>query len=72
MKEFNKTRDKSGSSIKNRLDGGDSDLRAADRKRVAIVNSRANKEMDYCSHSECVNRFADSSKAKILVVRGAR
>jgi len=62
---------KSGSSIENRLDGGESDLMEADKKRVAVVNSRANKGMDNCSHGSCGNRFADRSKALELVVRAA-
>ncbi len=69
MREFRKVSNKSGSSIENRLDGGESDLRKADKKRVLVVNSRANKGMINCSHGGCENRFADSSLAPDLVVR---
>ena len=58
MREFRKASNKSGSSIENRLDGGELDLREVDKKRVAVVNSTENKGMDYCSHGECGNRFA--------------
>jgi len=71
VRDFRKTSKKSGSSIENRLDVGESDLREADKKRVAVVNSRANKALNYCSHGGCGNRFADSSKAPELIVGGA-
>ena len=68
MREFRKVSNKYCSSIENRLDGGESDLREVDKKRVLVVNSRANKGMIYCSHGGCGNRFADSSKAPELVL----
>jgi len=40
----------------------------ADKKRVAIVNSRANKGMVYCSDGGCGSRFAESSKANCIGV----
>ena len=49
---------------------GESNHREADKKRVAVVNTRADKGMDYCNHGGCGNRFTDSSKAPELVVRG--
>ena len=49
MRDFRKTSNKSGGSIENRPDGVESDLREADKKRVSVVNSRANKGMDKCS-----------------------
>jgi len=61
---------KSGSSIENRLDGRTSNFREANKKRVAVVNSGADKSMNYCSHGGCGNRFTYSSKAPELVVRG--
>jgi len=50
--------------------GKESNFRETDKKRVAIVNSGADKGMDYCSRGGCGNRFKDSSKAQELVVRG--
>jgi len=38
VREFRKPSNKSGNSIDNRLDGGESDLQEADTKRVAVVN----------------------------------
>ena len=46
VREFRKASNKSGSSIENRLNEGESDLREANKKRVAVVYSRANKGMD--------------------------
>ena len=70
MRKLRKASSKSGSSIENRLDGGESDLKEADKKRVAVVNSRADKGLDYCSHGGCGNRITDSSKASEMVARG--
>jgi len=42
--------------------GEESDLREANKKKVAVVNSGEDKGMDYCSHGGCGNRFTDSSK----------
>jgi len=57
LREIWKASNKSGSSIENRLDGGESNLREANKKRVAVVNSKADKGMAYCSHGGCRNRF---------------
>jgi len=70
VREFRKTSNKSGSSIENRLVGGALNFREANKKRVAVVNSGADKSMDYYSHGGHGNRFTDSSKAPELVVRG--
>ena len=40
MREFRQASNKSAGSIDHRLDVGESDLREADKKRIAIVNSR--------------------------------
>ena len=45
VREFRKVSNKSGSSIENRLDREELNLREADKKRVAVVNSRADKGM---------------------------
>ena len=45
MKESNKF----GSSIENRQDWRESDIREADKKRVAVIRSRADKDMYYNS-----------------------
>jgi len=42
-----------------------------DKKKTAVINSRANRGMDHCSHGGCGNRFAYGSKVPELVVRGA-
>jgi len=49
VREFRKASNKSGSSIKNRLDGGASNFREPNKKRVAVVNSGADKSVDYFS-----------------------
>jgi len=69
VNEIRKARNNSGSSIESRLDGGESDLKEADKKRVAVVNSKANKGMDYCSHGRCGNRFAGLSKVAKRPIR---
>ena len=56
--------------IENRLDGGVLNFREANQKRVAVINSGADKSIDYCSHGGFGNRFTDSSKMPELVVRG--
>jgi len=65
-----KTSKKSGGSIMARLYVGESDLREANEKRIAIVNSRTrtNKVIDHFSHGGCGHRFG--SKAPELGVRG--
>ena len=67
VREFSKASIKSGSSIENK---GASNFMETNKKRVAVVNSGADKSMGYCSHGGCRNRFTDSSKAPELVVRG--
>ena len=53
VRKCRKVINKSGSNIENRLYGEESNLREADKKRVAVVNSRANKGMGNCSIGGC-------------------
>jgi len=70
--EFRKASNKSGGRIENRLDGGESNLRKANKKRIAIVKPRKNKSMDYFSQGRCGHRVTNGSKAPKLIVRGTR
>jgi len=49
VREFRKESNKFGSSIENRQDWRESDIREADKKRVAVIRSRADKDMYYNS-----------------------
>lgn len=60
MREFRKVSNKYGSSIENRLDGEELDLREGIKKRIAIVNSKTNKGMDYFSHGGRGHSFTKS------------
>ena len=64
MREFRKaSSNKSGSSVEDRPDGEESGLREVNEKRIAIVNSRTNKGIDYFSHGGRGHRFKNGSKA---------
>ena len=71
-REFRNASNKSSVSIEYILDGGESELREANKKRVAKVISRTNKGMGYFIRGGCGHRFTNGSEAPELIVRGTR
>src|ERR1043165_7971135 len=71
MGESRQTGNKSGSSIKNRLQRGEANFGEANKEGITIVDTRANKGMNYLGKNRRRNRSSDCLQASEMVIAGA-